>query len=99
MYSAYQCPKCEHVFDYKKPYGEEFPEVLKHKCENCKKTTQHKMYFGSRSSLYFDVALGRCGNASNGYEKQITYQPSNLTPMNKAYGKYGRYTMWNDRGF
>lgn len=82
MYATYVDEKSGERIEFKKKYGEEFPKEIK----QGKKV--FKRYFDSVP--YVDVAVGMHGNAKNGYESQITYHPSSLTPNNSIYGKYGR---------
>jgi predicted nucleic acid-binding Zn ribbon protein len=42
MFEDYKCIECEHITEYKKPYGEDFPTEVK--CEKCGKTS--KRVFG-----------------------------------------------------
>ena len=41
MIADYTCADCNHTFEYKKPYGEEFPKKLK--CENCESMNTKKL--------------------------------------------------------
>jgi hypothetical protein len=82
MYGYYTCEKCECTLEYKKPYGEEFPEQIKKGCQSDsgKKTCTFKRDLG-HSPVVFDVAPGRTGNARNGYKSSIAgYEPGKFSP-------------------
>lgn len=79
MYTSYQCTECLDIQDYKKPYGEEFPELLE--CPFCKTLTA-KQYFGSMP--LFQVAEGNVGNTKNGFTKNATYIQAPMSPLKRT---------------
>lgn len=90
-----ECEKCKLHIDYRKPYGEDLPELLEYDHPDC--DGKFRQVFDS--APVFSIAEGSVGNTANGFTKTFgSYNPSPLTPLNKAYGKYGRYTMFDDKG-
>lgn len=81
MYATYQCEKCEMEIDYRKPYGEEFPESIKQ--DGCRKGRKciFKRVF---KAPVVSVCQGYLGNAKNGYSKSHVYHSSPLTPITKT---------------
>ena len=99
MYATYECVKCHAVFEYKKPYGEDFPDVIKsHRDDSkCKSKCEYHRSFDTLPVI--SVSEGSVGNAANGYSKTVgSYAPSPLTPLNRVYGASGRSSMFNDNG-
>lgn len=106
MYATYTCRKCNKSIEYKKPYGEEFPEKVDFKCKDRDELNDHEDFedyacyyyrdFG-KIKFAFDVAEGDVGNAKNGYTKTVgSYAQSPLS------GKRIRPitdSSWNDSGF
>lgn len=85
MFADYECKGCGKIELWRKPHGEEFPSSIP--C-SCKEGKEMKRVY---SIGMIQVCEGFHGNAKNGYTSQnITYVPSNLTPLNKVYGRTGR---------
>lgn len=79
MIATYECLKCNTEFEYKKPYGEEFPEKIKCPQSGCK---GHAKRSFSKSLKHFEVAEGKTGNAKTGYTNTIGgYTPAPSTPL------------------
>lgn len=92
MYTDYQCQKCKFIFLQKKQFGEKWPE--KTKCPKCLKNEGMRIY---NKCPVMDVASGKTGNAKNGYESEITYQPSIFTPNSISRKKTGTDSMAGDK--
>jgi hypothetical protein len=88
MYGSYQCEKCQRIIDYRKPAGVDFPETITAECEDGKKKKcVFRRYYGNVTLV-----------TDSGGHDGVTYNPSKFTPMNKAYGKFGRSTMFDRDG-
>lgn len=81
MFGTYQCVHCENKIEYRKPYGEEFPDEIKEVCCKGKKECVHKRVF---TVPVVSVATGHFGNAENGYSHSHVYKPSPFTPTTKT---------------
>lgn len=82
MYATYQCEECLKEIDYRKPYGEEFPESIQQDgCKKGKRCTFKRVY---KTPPVVSVCQGYLGNAANGYSKNHIYHSSPLTPLNKT---------------
>jgi len=70
-----KCNECKMIFQVDKEKPEDnYSDVIKTmKCPACGSEDLY-MLFG----LTYDVGLGMVGNASNGYSKNIVYNPSKL---------------------
>lgn len=100
MYGNYRCKECNCLVEYKKKYGEEFPEEYKIVCmsgnhDSDATCTVARVF---ESVPVIDVAVGRLGNSKNGYNTDVMYTPSPYSPLDKVYGKYGRTSMYNKDG-
>ena len=56
----YKCTVCDHVFEYDKPYGAEFPKELA--CPKCEQASKKMMKIG-----YTMCPAGSLGNGHTGY--------------------------------
>ena len=96
MFCDYSCEKCNCIFTYNKPYGEEMTETLVRKCQAEEQdddaVCEFKRFLGN-SSVVFDVAEGNAGNSANGFESTIgSYKPGKFTPLDRGQAK--RRSSW-----
>lgn len=88
MFADYECVHCGKIHDYKKPYGENFPEQLEMKCCIDETICRYRRVF---TKPVIDIPEGMLGNAKNGYTSGLTHHRSVFTPK-KLDQNYGRGT-------
>ena len=79
MIADYKCKKCSKIIEYRKPYGEDFPENTINLDSECKESSDCE-FTRQFSVPVIDVALGLTGNASTGYSGENIYKQSPYSP-------------------
>lgn len=88
MFADYKCKECGAKYEYKKPYGTNFPEQIN--CKYCRTGLMDRLF----STPRVDIAPGWTGTGKTGYDNEPTYKPSPFTPNNvieKRTSKYVRH--------
>lgn len=75
IFADFKCIKCNYIFEGIK--NRVLDDWGLQNCPKCNSTSKRVF-----SSIIFDIALGHCGNASNGYQTTVTKKRST---------KYGMY--------
>jgi len=74
MRADYKCKKCQEITEYIKPYGEEFPKVIR--CLKCQQLSAFRLY----GVPEIEVAEGKLGNSKTGYKNNVFYHNSMVAP-------------------
>lgn len=100
-FANFRCKECKFLIEFKKKYGEDFPEDITRGCMSDRHESDSVCKFERtfESVPIVSVSEGNVGNAKNGYSKTYgSYAPSPYTPLNRIYGKSGRQSIFDDKG-